>query len=139
MFEIDNIRNMFTNKTKKECIICFNDKYLNTFCKNNHEFCNNCCKEWIKKTYDCPVCKEKCNNLEYVKYYYELYNFDKDEEGATINNLIRYFKLWHKPQCIRNKHKFNIYKNKKSWKITFRCTNCWMEEQFPYLPPDTSE
>lgn len=112
------------NKNYPECLICFDNKKLESFCKNDHKICKKCCKDWLETNILCPVCRQPCNNINYMKYNCEFENI----EPISKNNLEIYLKKWHKQTCIYLKHKF-IIRNVGS-EIVFLCDDCWVEQSF---------
>ena len=114
-----------------ECAICFNDKLLHKFCKN-HKFCNECCKDWLTSSEECPVCRERCNNKKFVPFIYTLKNFG--EHTYTHEHFHNYFLFWHRRNCVKNQHEFHIRKiNDKE--LVLHCIDCHIEELFPIELP----
>ena len=89
----------------EECPICFEDKKLKLFC-DKHRMCNKCCKACIEQNNLCPICREMCSNPKYMKYNVQFSNLNFDT--ISILNLEIFFKHWHKPYCIKKKHKKEI-------------------------------
>lgn len=104
---------------KEECDICFEEKVLYKFC-DNHKFCNNCCKDWIKNTFFCPTCRGICTNKKYFNYNISIIN--NEDSNLTTKNILYYFKYWHKSLCKRNYHKFIIKENDNNLEIY--CQDC---------------
>jgi hypothetical protein len=124
----------FSNDEKEECIICFEDKKLKSFCKN-HKFCDKCCKDWIKKSSLCPLCRLNCINIKYSKYVFELKGDLKNEiDNSFIANLEFFFSRWHKESCLKKKHKFDIrtvhnnLDNRRYYVL--HCTECHVEQEY---------
>lgn len=129
----ENKKNIFIKKRmfrryffKKECPICMEEKKLDLFCLEGHEFCKKCCKDWMQKSNLCPFCRKNCVNKKYSKYNYELINLDYNyfKDYAQM-----YFLLWHSPKCLKKFHKFVIYETTTN-KIVFCCKNCNIEQVF---------
>lgn len=126
----------FSNDEKDECIICFEEKKLKGFCKN-HKFCDKCCKDWIKKSSLCPLCRLYCVNTKYSKYNFELKgNLINELDNSFITNLEYFFNRWHKESCLKKKHKFHIRMkideiiNTKSYIL--HCTECNVEQDYNF-------
>ena len=124
----------FSNDKKGECTICFEEKKLKSFCKN-HKFCDKCCKDWIKKSSLCPVCRLNCVNTKYCKYNFELKGIITNElDNSFITNLEYFFNRWHKENCVKKKHKFNIQvflnslDNRRYYVL--HCTECHVEQEY---------
>ncbi len=55
----------------RECDICLEEKSnIITLC--NHQFCNNCLKDWLDNNVSCPMCRKK---VSYSLYNYKDYHF----------------------------------------------------------------
>ena len=122
-FEFD-----ISNDKIEECPICFEDKKLKLFC-DKHKMCNKCCKACIEQNNLCPICREMCSNPKYMKYNVQFSNLTFDT--ISILNLEIFFKHWHKPYCIKKKHKMRISANKKGKKLDVQCLNCNISQDFP--------
>ena len=127
----------FSCDKKEECIICFEEKKLKHFCEN-HKFCDKCCKDWIKKSSLCPVCRLHCINTKYYKYNFELKGNLKNElDNLFIVNLEYFFNKWHKEKCVKKKHKFFVRTtmdntiNKKIYLL--HCTECNVEQEYIFF------
>ena len=66
MYIINFFYNFCNIREKKECVICYEYKYLYKFptC-NNHIFCKNCINRWSEKNLlinngkkNCPLCRK---------------------------------------------------------------------------------
>ena len=123
----------FSNNQKEECSICFEEKKLKPFC-SNHNFCHKCCKEWANKNILCPICRNKCINNNYMKYDFELTGNVQHHENYFIVNLDYYFLSWHKPSCLKKKHKFRVIEKTNSNTVKpiyiMQCTECNVEQSF---------
>jgi hypothetical protein len=115
----------FSNDKKEECLVCFEEKKLKSFC-GSHKFCDSCCKKWTTKNLCCPVCRKICTNSNYLVYNFELVNIEYEE--VTPITFSRFFKNWHNQTCIKKHHKFKILKCDNS--IILHCLQCNVEEVF---------
>lgn len=117
-----------------ECSVCMEYKRLHNFC-DDHIFCKECINTWKDTSIFCPVCRKVCSNMKYKKYNYNLIDIDFDTfEELNYNKIELLFEAWHKNRCIKNNHHFYIMKERKKRrnKLVLYCTNCNIEEVFPY-------
>ena len=112
---------------REECQICLEHKTLYNFC-DHHKFCNSCCKKWCKTSILCPTCRNQCTNTQYLTFNYDLFNIEYDKFKRCYED---FFYLWHKPYCIKKKHKFKIIVSPNNIAIRFICNDCNIEEVFP--------
>lgn len=116
-------------KEREECSICMENKVLHYFC-NSHKFCHKCCRDWAKDNSKCPMCRQSCTNIDYIRYNY--YLLDMSQDFFDTNNLEKNFKKWHKQSCIRKKHLFSIRPDMDWFNKTtvFHCRDCNVEQAF---------
>ena len=129
MFSRNSVCDFFSKKEREECSICMENRVLHNFC-NSHSFCEKCCKEWSKENIKCPVCRQKCTNMDYLKYNYYLLNLNQD--FVDENNLEDYFERWHMSYCIRKKHLFSM-RLEIDWfntSVILQCRDCNVEQCF---------